>query len=47
MNEELLAQRVKALEEDMRKPSPKFLYMENRIRELEDTITRIREELIT
>ena len=45
MIEEQLA--VKALEEEMRKPSPKFLYMENRIRELEDTITRIREELIT
>ena len=43
MIEEQLA--VKALEEEMRKPSPKFLYMEHRILELEATITKIREEM--
>ena len=44
MNEVALA--VKALEEEMRKTNSKLQYMENRIRELEETITRIREELI-
>lgn len=42
---EMLRHRVKMLEQEIRKTSPKLLYMENRIRELEETITSIRKEM--